>query len=184
MIQVIKETHQYILDGTELTPVNDVLVELGIVKPMIRTPYIDECAEKGKAIHKIAELACKGSLDESSIDDRLMPYYRRIEAFLQEYKPKFMAIEKPVYALNWLIAGTPDFIAEIDGKIVMGDWKSGTTGHMWAMRVYAILCDFDIDEVWRIHLKQDGTKPKKEKIEEAIQENLVTKLNERVGNAL
>jgi len=184
MMQFNKEKHQYVVDGIEMTSVSRALEEMGLTKPVPRTPYIQECADKGTIIHEIAELACKGLLDESSIDDRLIPYYRQIQAFLQEYEPKFLAVESPLYAINWRIAGRPDFIAEIPKEkiVIVGDWKSGTTGNMWAMRVYSLLCDFEPDEIWRIHIGETPYKLVKEKLDINVLDMLREKLTERVKN--
>lgn len=54
---------------------------------------------------------------------------KMIEAFLkweEEVKPKWLASEKRVYALSTHTAGTLDFIAEINGKVYLGDFKTSS----------------------------------------------------------
>jgi len=45
--------------------------------------------------------------------------------WVEEAKPKFLASEKVIYSKYHWFAGTLDFIAEIDGKVYLGDVKTG-----------------------------------------------------------
>lgn len=46
--------------------------------------------------------------------------------WIEEAKPKFLASEKIVYSVDKFYAGTLDFLAEIDGKVYLGDIKTGS----------------------------------------------------------
>lgn len=95
-------------------------------------------------------------------------------AFIKEFKPKFIVQEATVYGKTTFgqeYAGTTDFIAEINGKTIVGDWKtsskmSGTVALQLSAVIYAdqMTTDFEnltpvphIDEAWGIHLDKDGT---------------------------
>lgn len=45
-----------------------------------------------------------------------------------ENKVKFLETEKIIYSEKWFVAGTVDFVAEIDGQVWIGDFKTTGSG--------------------------------------------------------
>jgi len=84
-----------------------------------------KAAARGTDIHKAAEQIALGVTPE--IEDDVLPYVEHYTAFLNEFKPKFLMSEAPVYSPTHGYAGTSDGIMEIDGKTVIFDLK--TTAH-------------------------------------------------------
>jgi hypothetical protein len=52
-------------------------------------------------------------------------YVNQLTMFLFESRPRFVESEFTVWSHKYGYAGTGDFIAEIDGKIILGDMKTG-----------------------------------------------------------
>jgi hypothetical protein len=61
---------------------------------------------------------------------------RRGLDWLDQAKPKFLMVglEAVVVSLSHGYAGTMDFVAKIDGKLVLGDWK--TSNYLWQASVH------------------------------------------------
>lgn len=64
---------------------------------------------------------------------------KAIEAFVQwtkERNVKFLESEIPVYSKKYNYCGTCDFIAEVDGRRYIGDWKTADPKKEWKQNKY------------------------------------------------
>lgn len=103
-----------------------------------------------------------------------LSYFEAFLNFCRRHKPRFISQEATVYGQTFSkrgYAGTTDFIAEIAGEIVVGDWKTTSkmkqsVGLQLAAVANAkeITTDFKtlkpmpkIDAVWAVQLKPDET---------------------------
>lgn len=82
--------------------------------------------------------------------------------WVEEAKPKFLASEKVVYSKQNWYAGTLDFIAEIDGKVYLGDIKTGSGIYQemfWQTSGYQLALE-EIEPEWKIdgHIIVNPTK--------------------------
>lgn len=101
-------------------------------------------------------------------------YFEAFLNFVRAYRPRFISQEATVYGETFSgrkYAGTTDFIAEIDGKVVIGDWKTTsklkqTVGLQLAAVANAkqITTDFETleempasDGCWGVKLNADGS---------------------------
>jgi CRISPR/Cas system-associated exonuclease Cas4 (RecB family) len=84
----------------------------------------DESADIGKLAHKWCERYVKGENPER--EEALGIITDNFLKWVEEAKPKFIASEKVVWSQKHWFAGTLDFIAEIDGKVYLGDIKTGS----------------------------------------------------------
>lgn len=85
----------------------------------------DASGDSGTNIHEYAECHFKGlPLPELKTDEAK----RGAEAFhswLNSEKIKILASERTLFSQQYYFAGTCDFVAEIDGQQVIGDFKTG-----------------------------------------------------------
>lgn len=84
----------------------------------------DRAADRGTAVHSIAEQIIRGGHPE--VPEELGPYVAAYYGFLKEWEPKFLAVEQMVYSPKHGYAGTFDCIAEIAGERWMCDVKTST----------------------------------------------------------
>ncbi len=78
----------------------------------------------GTAVHDECEyLALNGHFRED-IDPEVRPFVEQFDRWLQRYSPTYIAAEMPVYSDTYGYAGTTDFIFELDGVRLIGDYKT------------------------------------------------------------
>ena len=139
-----EDGHRYTLDGRVLPSVSKILeewvkVDLGsfAVYVNIRTGQhipaeIWEAAQdRGTAVHAVFFLCLTGQgVDESALDPDLFVYLRRIEKWIDIYKPRVILAETPLLHPSLLYAGRLDCFAECKGikRPVLLDGKSGMRG--------------------------------------------------------
>lgn len=106
----------------------------------------DEAAAKGTEIHLVIDQWMKGEAHE--IPRKVSSPVDQFVDFVMTKQPKFLFTEATLWSRTHQYAGTCDFIAEIDGKITLGDTKSGKG--IWpeaALQLSALAgCDFLITE--------------------------------------
>lgn len=88
-----------------------------------------DAADIGKNVHEYAECYAKGiDLPELLTDSAK----RGVDAFhkwIYAHKVKFIASERRVFSKEHYFAGTCDFVGEVDGQMVVGDFK--TSSGIW-----------------------------------------------------
>ncbi|HVK25206.1 MAG TPA: hypothetical protein VM677_27940 [Actinokineospora sp.] len=89
--------------------------------------FVAEAAETGTAVHDMFEKRALGQ-PIGRVHPELAEYLRHIDAFLDKYQPRFLHVEDAVWSDTHQYAGSFDWIAEVDGEIVMGDTKSTRSG--------------------------------------------------------
>lgn len=90
--------------------------------------YMEVVSGTGTAIHKYIELDLAGEDAEAAAFAR-EDTIAAIEAYHEwkkEHKIKILASEKTVHHPDWRCAGTLDAVMEIDGKLYVLDYKTGT----------------------------------------------------------
>jgi hypothetical protein len=89
----------------------------------------DKSADIGTTSHKWIESYIKAKIASTELpgaNKELSVITDNFLKWVEEKKPKFLASEKVVYSKKHFYAGTLDFIAEIDGKVYLGDIKTGS----------------------------------------------------------
>ena len=84
----------------------------------------DRKAELGSHVHAAAEAYVLGQ-PFPTWPAEVKPRMEAFVAFLTECKPVFEQVEASVYSPKWNYAGTLDGIAKIDGRLLVGDYKTG-----------------------------------------------------------
>lgn len=85
---------------------------------------MNRAALKGTTVHRVAEaLERDEALPEFSEEEAA--YVDSFVAFVTAFRPRFVHVEGTVFSDAFEYAGTFDFVAEIDGYLVLGDHKTG-----------------------------------------------------------
>jgi len=108
-IQFDEATHTYTVDGKEIPGVTDILKTLGLSKDY--TGIDPFYRDRGKAFHLAAEYYFKGTLDESTLDTVIVPYFDDFRKWLLLNPSIFMSgVEKVFYSKEFNFCGTVDLI--------------------------------------------------------------------------
>jgi hypothetical protein len=134
----------------------------------------DDAAGLGDVLHEVARTRALG-LPEPAVEDRHVPYIQAWEAWCAEYEPKFLVVEATVFEPDPQhgYAGTFDFLAEIDGMTVLGDYKTGSGVYdevalqlaalryardLWDERTGEIRQMPDVDRCVVVHIRPEGAR--------------------------
>ena len=84
----------------------------------------DAAAGVGDVIHAYVEaLLTDGAAP--AITEQHEPYLEGFLGFVEEFKPDFRTVEGTVFNHTERYSGTFDFLAVVEGLLVLGDWKTG-----------------------------------------------------------
>lgn len=95
---------------------------------------MDEAASLGDKVHNAAEALSLGN-DPGELDSVVASYIEGWHKFVEDFSPEFLHTEATCFGTipdndrKLAYAGTADFIAKIDGLVVVGDYKSGKSIH-------------------------------------------------------
>jgi hypothetical protein len=81
-------------------------------------------AFRGTELHRAAEALNYGNELPADLDPVALPYVEQYAKYLDEWKPRILAAEAPVYNATYSYAGTLDAIVEIDGIPLVQDVKT------------------------------------------------------------
>lgn len=84
-------------------------------------------ADVGTAAHGIFEALALGE-PLGRVSDELAPFRAHFEDFVEKLSPRFVEIEQTVWSETHGYAGSFDGIVEIEGKLVLADWKTTRSG--------------------------------------------------------
>lgn len=86
-----------------------------------------DSAARGARIHAYIEALQTGR--QATADPEDEPWIRGVQAFLDDFKPEFLAVEVTLFSApdppQERYGGTADFVAAIGDHVVLGDWKTG-----------------------------------------------------------
>lgn len=103
----------------------EVMNSLQEARNLYRTKW-NEAAVKGTKTHKWVENHIKGISqplpDDQEVKNAVLAYFQ----FIDKYKPEFILSEEMVYSKKYNYAGTLDFTAKINGKLMLGDFKTSS----------------------------------------------------------
>lgn len=104
-------------------------------------------AALGDEVHQAAEALALG-LAPDPLSDAAGPYVEGVRQFLSEFSPRFLHVEATCFGVvnDPLVgplpyAGTADFIAEVNGMVLVGDFKTGKSIHTEAALQVAALAN-------------------------------------------
>ena len=158
------DTHRYTVNGEEVPSVSELTRFLA--RELYQdTPQfaLDGAARRGTLVHKATEALDKFGTVE--IDDDLAPFVQAYVAFRKDKNPEWEKIEWAV-CNDTLYAGTLDRFGVLAGKKIILDIKTtaSITGlhkvlYTAQLNLYrlAVLKVEQVDELWVLQLKKDGT---------------------------
>lgn len=144
----------------------------------------DSGARAGKLGHLYveAQLTGRSVTMPSSVDDKKVveSVKNAYEAFMKDWSPKILEVEKVLYSKVHNFAGTCDLICEIDGKLVVLDWKTTNTSRYNPDGIYATyfaqlgayslayeeMTGKEVKELWAVNLPKDGSEYKLKRLED------------------
>lgn len=86
--------------------------------------YAEKRADIGDAVHDLIDCWSKGtSYHEWPVE--IDPYINQFISFMTEHRPEFLENEVTLWSRKHNYAGTADWIAKIDGRVILGDNKTG-----------------------------------------------------------
>ena len=89
----------------------------------------DAAADVGSTIHAYVESLFTDE-PRPQIESEHEPYIVALQGFLAEFDPEFVVVEGTIFSSEFpedlRYAGTFDFLARIDGHLVLGDYKTGS----------------------------------------------------------
>ena len=157
------DTHTYYWDGKIVPSVTEIAKPISSGRLNELPKWIVENArQRGSAVHEYAEeyLLC-GELDFDSIEAEYLPYVENFVNWARTYKPKVLYTEYKMGCEEF--AGTLDLICEIDGQIILVDYKTTSAIDKKSLSVQlegynrlANLYGIEIDRFMYLHLKKDG----------------------------
>lgn len=86
-----------------------------------------EAAKLGTDVHNLCERINKGE-DIGKVHADLAGFIEQYRRFLRDFEPGFLEVEATAWSETYGYAGTLDFIAMIDGEVVIVDIKTGKSG--------------------------------------------------------
>jgi hypothetical protein len=108
------ERHEYTVDGKVIPSVTQILQDVGLIDlSAIPADRLEAAREFGIAVHSACELSDKGELDESTLDDNLVPYLEAWNKFKKDTHIFLLECERPFFSSTYGFAGTPDRIGMI-----------------------------------------------------------------------
>lgn len=147
-----EERHEYRVDGTVIPSVTQILDSNGFSN-FSDVPFdILEMSRKfGKAVHKAIELKCKGTLDESSLHEAIIPYVKSWENFVKDFEYQSSISELRGYNEKYRFCYTFDQQGTIKFKgkfqLCMIDIKTGSPSNAHKVQInggYALAVDKNI----------------------------------------
>lgn len=85
-----------------------------------------EARERGQRVHSAIHFMLEDDLDDDSIDEETRGYLESGQKYLAAYVHKIFRAEMRVFSTRYGCAGTLDILAmHADGRVFIGDWKSG-----------------------------------------------------------
>jgi len=150
-IEFIEDGHLYYVNGNNIKCVSNIVHANGLSDfSMIDPVHLQWTMARGKAIHLACELYDNGNLDESTIDDEVMPYFEGWVKYIEKEKPVFTGIERRVYSKLWQYCGTVDRITDNTIK----DIKTVNTVSGLSCKAQTALYQIAYEEETGIKIKQ------------------------------
>ena len=107
--------HEYRLNQKPIPGTTNILGEMGFTpKYSSEDPFH---RNRGRAVHKMAQLYAAGTLDISTLGDLIVPFYPAVQEFHLQYKPRIIHSELLVWHGGLNYAGQTD---------QAGIWKCGS----------------------------------------------------------
>ena len=121
-----ESSHIYKLHGFELPSVTTLMNPLSSdLYSDIPEDVLTKAAERGTAVHDANEMYNKFGIED--IEHEYQGYFDAFKKWCEFYKPRTIANEYRMYHKTMLYAGTADTICDINGRLVLIDYKTSAS---------------------------------------------------------
>ena len=157
------ETHKYYVGDVEKPSVTEIANPISFERlSALQKVLVEKAKQRGKRCHELFEqYLLLGELDAEEIEVEYFPYVQQFVLWEKAYRPKVLFTEKKLYGEDF--CGTADLICEIDGKLIIVDYKVTSAIDKKSLSVqlegYYRLCNklgLEIDECYFLHIKKDS----------------------------
>ena len=123
IIDFDEATHTYRVQGKVVPSVTQIL------KPVVDFSFVPHevlanASKFGTAVHLATELDDLRELDESSLDERIVPYLSAWRTFSKNNNVSWHGIEQRIYNDQFKYCGTIDRVGKVNGKQSVVDLKT------------------------------------------------------------
>lgn len=129
MLQFREQDHSYTLDGKPIPSVTTILKVLGGYEG-IPLDVLNAKAAIGTAVHEVCSFHLLNTLDESTIHDKVAPYYKQFLRFLNESGIDICLTETQVFSRKYWYAGTLDIYGYLNDVETLIDIKTCLDLHL------------------------------------------------------
>jgi hypothetical protein len=155
-LTIDESTHRYSLDGRRLIGVTEALSILDD-RWKVDSFYL----ERGRLIHLATEYYDRDELDESTVDDRIRPYFEAYVKFKKDTGFEPYWIEHKLYHPQYFYAGKLDRIGLLNFRHALIDLKSGAKAKIDGLqavsyRELARVNNIKVDKQFDLYLRDDG----------------------------
>lgn len=159
-------THKYYIDDIEYPSVTEIAEPISFKRlDALQKSVLEKARNRGTAVHEYCEeFALVGEIEEDTIESEYLPYVAYFIEWWRTYRPKVLFTEKRLFCAELGYCGTLDLLCEIDGEIVLIDYKATSAIDKKSLGVqlygYKQLIEkclgIKVDRFMVLHLKKDG----------------------------
>lgn len=122
-----REGHTYTLaSGVVVPSLSEVIRESGRFPPFPETPKMDFLRNRGTLVHQAIAYALRGTLDQSSVDERIKGYLEAASNVMADLELQPLEIELVLVDRSHRYAGALDLLCkDRRDALVIIDWKTG-----------------------------------------------------------
>lgn len=151
--------HVYRMHGREVQSVTQILTASGAIDTTWFTP---EAAERGRRVHDAIAAYNEDPALADMAGDEVAPYLAAYREFLGVSGARVIEYERMVYCASMDYAGTPDLYCEIDGLMVIVDYKTGPVQEWCSMQTAAYAYAYreagrKVHKRYGLHLSKTGS---------------------------
>ena len=158
-----EENHKYYMNGEEKPSVTEIASPISFERlNALQQSLLARAKARGTRCHELfEEYLIMGELDIDAIETDFIPYVQQFILWAKTYRPKVMFTEKKMFSEEF--CGTCDLICELDGKVLLVDYKVTSATDKKSLSVqlegYYRLCKqygTAVDDTYSLHIKKDG----------------------------
>lgn len=119
---------QYILDNVKPGDVLDEVQINALVAGSLNAHVAirDSSADTGSFVHDWLHKMVRGNVGPLPTNKAMHEACRQGAEWYMSHKIELVMAEEPLCSISMLMAGTPDLICYLDGKLTIVDWKTGS----------------------------------------------------------
>lgn len=155
------ETHTYYVNEVAVPSVTEIAKPISFERlDALQKMLLDRARARGSRCHELAEeYLLTGETTE--VEMEYQEYINQFILWSRTYRPKVLFTEKVMYGDEF--CGTIDLICQIDGKVIVVDYKFTSACDKKSLSVqlegYRRLCELHgihIDDFYQLHIKKDN----------------------------